>query len=485
MLIARFAQSTNASFSISSLKRTHMHNPQRIEALKNELKELTTTNIQNAIEKAKIEIGQHSRQYVSLQKFEGRWKDLSTREIHGLLSQAEVLVQRNRFRHDFIMWIDQLGMEDLFISRTDRVKVAQLNKSGKTIGASIAEDDRKKMHLFIESDNEFSKSLRLELLPQLELRGEVSDHFPLVKGRAVPLSTKAVLNKIRIGMRKFIKEEDSKFAFLVFPEEPNWSQEFLNWLLSSLEERDKYIVCFESGHSLKRGYYPLDFASSRILLIESDHRKSAQEIIDDLEFRFAQRHGQLHVILINGPKNSRASRIRSEIFTQYCTDKIKACLSERHHHTFRLTLLNEGTWKREKAQSMVSSFLQVVELIDSRTHTAFLCANDSVALGVIDALKVAISGDIDFLPQNYSVFGFDGVPEFKEVLFREFDIAAAEDKNHYFDLPSGATIDIPFSDFVESAISFIEGPWRIGLSRATDFKYDTETLSPYMIKDKL
>lgn len=404
---------------------------------------------------------------------------LDNEQYFDISKRKEILLLSSRFQQWKNNSIHGIENEAVELRKIERAIVEIINETDSKKTIIMASSN--KFYLFVENDNPFCNEVKRLLFPILVNRGEIIDYF---EGKPILSNSPSyIVSQIKIGLQNFIQDENSTFGFVAFPKEPKWDEVFNRKLIISLEKKSKYLICFESGHSLVDLYrdFP-EIQNSHILVIETDHFALAQNLLEDLEERFVKGKEKLHLVILGGPKHSRPALIRRNVYAEYCAGKIIQCLDDIHTY-FRMTVLSNGTWKQNTAKELVANYLQQVDVHDPSVHTSFLCANDSVALGVIDALNEIASTDINFTPQEYSLFGFDGIKEFQNILLKQetFEQPLSEKLITY--LSGGATVLTPFQEFAHLVEKFIENPWPIQIFRSgRDFIFETEKVRSEIIQ---
>ncbi len=321
--------------------------------------------------------------------------------------------------------------------------------------------------MLIESSPHFGTPLRKLLYKLLGERGIIEQNIrDPFKSDEKEKTVEGVITQMVNHLKQFVSD-DKKIAFCCFPKEPNFgSVENMNNFFKDLNKNNKYIVCFESGFSLKDKYDHLRKKSwkSRIIVIHTKHEEYAKGIFDYLEKNVLNKSDSNHLVFIFGPHGSRAAEMRKDEFMKHCKEKLAGLIIEPEDkdqpnknvkETFnpgktvitRFTLSHKGTWQQEVTQRIISELIDRVDIEDDTIFTSFICANDSVALGVLEAIKLRFKSQNSGRPKRIALIGFDGVAEFVKYLDGErFFINSTNEIKI-----KGATYKVSFDEYYNNA----------------------------------
>lgn len=335
----------------------------------------------------------------------------------------------------------------------------------------LKHDNYTNVYYLIEGPtNPFCKALRDALNLEIQSKYNIIDYLSKY---TYLNSNESLLLHISTGLEEFISDNSSRYAILMFPEEPEWEEEFVKYIFEQLNIKGKYLIFIESGYSLLDIYNKYEiFKKPRILIIEASHESSTKDLIEILDHRYIRRHDKVHLVLIPGPAESRNGSIRSQAYINYLAKKINQSI-RKEHRLFKVTTIGGGTWKREEVEKLLSVSSLSLELSDSESHTAFLCSNDSVALGVLDYFYETIKSDT-YAPHRLSIFGFDGVHDFQEALTQGYSKNGSDNVKI-----KGATAIVPFAKFADMVSSFINNQFILPSSRKISLKLDLFPSSDY------
>lgn len=132
-------------------------------------------------------------------------------------------------------------------------------------------------------------------------------------------------------------------------------------------------------------FYNRVYPESTISSVCCDHSEGEQRLVDGLI-----KGGRKKFVVMSGPSYSAVSTARA-----------KGAISRLNEETISVVQV-EGDYGYDRACALVH------EIMDSDTFEpdAFVCANDTMAMGVIDTLRHEYNIE---LPQQIAVVGFDGV----------------------------------------------------------------------------
>lgn len=307
-----------------------------------------------------------------------------------------------------------------------------------------------KLHLLIEKGVSFTDEIRTRIL-NMDLDVEIVDHFK--DGQKI--------SYYESGWRNFVEDISSKWLITIYPEEPDAriSENIEKELLKKMEKKGKSMICIESGHDLQK-------SSKSVYVISTDHERATRELISALAKQILEKEREVHFILLPGPKdNSSANQRRTvqvnylawliyhhnklsltgkskKIFDQNYHSKWSSILSYTHDNTkLRISILPDSSWYKHDAIKIVSNSIEELDIDRDFVHTCFLCCNDDLAIGALEAVKNwTRDKNIDFRSLNISFFGFDGTDEMTEIISNEtkggtmkvrFDEICEEVKNTY------------------------------------------------------
>ena len=375
------------------------------------------------------------------------YKDLKEKEIAGVLSPNEQGVRKTQLLGQLLDLIDTFFKQ--------KPKPQDKQKKAVTQG--------QKVWFLFEDGPGFTTTLRNKLYPSLNKLGfEVMDFFR--ERKAFRSTYENALDYYDVGLQEFFVDKNSKWILTVYPEEErNESMKISGQrkILRELKSRNKYMICFESGDGFKKilrdPYYYLK-------IIESTHENSMRNMIRHL-VSYLEQEQRIHLVIMPGPKMNPIANRRLQIIFDFVVGMLNEQLNRAvsltqgslEYQQIHISIKNYkpnlksihistpdfNSWDRFKSKNAIESIVSSLNIADKNVHTSFLCVNDDVALGVLDALKdYKKRKNIDYV--NISIFGFDGIEEMIEVL---------DDNTNDI---RGGTMKVDFDLFCGKAVKLIE-----------------------------
>ncbi len=311
-------------------------------------------------------------------------------------------------------------------------------------------------HILIEKKPPFSEALRAKLAARANFN-ITSDYFQ-ESGNS--------FNKLHYkdGLRRFLEDPDAKWLLTVYPEERRCRIETSDErdLITTLEERGKFMVCFESGLHLMQ-------LSEAIVVLETDQEAATEDLLLHLCDETLPGKEEIHFVTLFGPKGhsivDRRCNIQLEFLTrsllQQWGSRAGARAFGRHISNLpwerllgfarsskpvHVSSLPSNSWSRRKARMSVEASWPSLDLENDDVHTCFLCANDDVAMGVMEAIE---SRGCSAATLNVSFYGFDGIPEMTQCLSAGV---------------RGCTMKVQFGDMIDRLAAIMKsGSTREGL----------------------
>ena len=151
--------------------------------------------------------------------------------------------------------------------------------------------------------------------------------------------------------------------------------------------QEQIEACDERGIALV--FYNRVYPDSTISSVCCDHAEGERQLVEGLI-----NNGRKSFVVMSGPKNSAVSTARA-----------KGAISRLNQESVNIIQV-EGDYGYTKACALVK------QIMDSDTFKpdAFVCANDTMAIGCIDTLRHVYGIQV---PEQIAVVGFDGVASAK------------------------------------------------------------------------
>ena len=354
-------------------------------------------------------------------------------------------------------------------------------------------------HLIIENDekNTFAQNLRDSLrdsLIKLGRKGKniglVHDYFAKAENLDLgnPPNPKQVLDAMFDALVFFL-DSNAKFAYIVMPQEPEWATDFLEKVKEYQEQEHyepKVLFCFECGEVFDKPCQELQNQNIgenskfnppiKFVSICTSYKEATSMLFDWFEKNLTS---PKQIIIIPGPRHSHPAderlkyyleKIQEKYLAQERTDDDKSGRSKKAtiDPLLSLLILNIGTWKQDTAKDHVKACFNEIKAFATKMHTVFICANDSVALGVLEALsqKWKSGQNKNSFPKHISILGFDRSNILENILNGKFEeprkeaeievdlynfLKAYDEKGYKLD---GTTFKTNFSKLAKRAVDY-------------------------------
>ena len=300
-------------------------------------------------------------------------------------------------------------------------------RSSRTASVSRLEEPKGSNYLLLSTKSDFTKQLSELLIIEDALGigysyGESPKNF----------------EDFKAGLWQFLDSEDkeAKWLFTVQPEDA-WSPRLANSeereILDKLARTGRKIVFFESGQRF------LDYGSApkrnNIFLINTKYEPATRELIRwVVEQHFAATPHRdnrpcAHLVMMHGP-SSPAANVRRRTYTEFSTGLLfdhglagseppfdvqwEELYGPLCKFDLRLTSVILSSWSRDEARQRASDYGGTFGVQSGICRTCFICGNDDIALGALDALREPF--DEDIRNGNIAFCGFDGLDAFTSLL---------------------------------------------------------------------
>jgi hypothetical protein len=274
----------------------------------------------------------------------------------------------------------------------------------------------KRLFFLVEDGPEFDNKLRDNVIEALRFTDQVHDFFDYFRSVLPEFIKSNQLNDYLKGFDKFRQDPYSRWLVTVLPEDREiFTEEKMHEIIQEFEKEDKYLIFVESGKNFVEKAVELGGAIPHVFHISTDHDTAPLELVRHMEDEQFTYQKNIHIVLITGPKRSYAARTRMSVYRKFLMRFLEEYGFSGRVYSFRITQLSLNSWKRQTTQDYIRPLINKLDIQDRNTHTCFICANDDIALGVMDLIQEKY-GNLDFHKNNISLYGFDGIEEFKKLI---------------------------------------------------------------------
>lgn len=384
-----------------------------------------------------------------------RYKDIRKKTGIGILSNNEESSESLRIKNSLLQLIDEVFASKSLLSED---LIEKSTENGRMV---------ENIWFLIEDGPGFSTKLRNALYEKLaDYSFNVRDYFR--EEKTYLADSNDALKLYYNAFLEFISDKSAKWLLTVFPEEERSSFLFRHEkrILDLLEKHNKFMICFESGYRLKA---KAEDTFKFLKIIGSDHEWSIYLLLKCL-IKQVENQERLHLVIIPGPKKNPIANERLKIKLEFAA----TLLSEQINHVINLIPSLEyeskfkdlikslerrfksvhistpyfNSWDRFEAKNKILEIIENLSIDDKKIHTAFLCVNDDVALGVKDAID-DFRTQHNRIHENVSIFGFDGISEMKEYISNG---------------GIGGTMEVNIDYFCEAALKYISNKEPLDVS---------------------